>query len=128
VDTLGGRRLETFGLSGLIILVGVFLLQSRGVFKKKEMAFYILNAFGAGLLAYYAFSIENIYFAILETIWCLGAAISLGIMFKGKYVQSARAPGGYWQVTFNGGLSGSEYWSKWDGRGLDEKTSGKYTK
>lgn len=70
--------LEIIGLIGLIILVAVFLLQVIGLFARRKLLFYLLNAVGAGLLAYYAGMIQNTYFAILETIWCAGAAVSFG--------------------------------------------------
>lgn len=74
--------MELFGLFGLVILVAAFLLQSAGFFRKKELSFYILNALGAGLLAQYAIAIQNVYFAILESIWFIGAFISLGSICK----------------------------------------------
>jgi hypothetical protein len=73
--------METVGLFGLIILVAVFLLQTRGIFRGKDLYFYGLNAVGAGLLSYYAISIANVYFAVLESIWCVGAFISLGTIW-----------------------------------------------
>ena len=78
--------MEIAGLIGLIILVVVFLFQSAGFFKekgKKEMLFYLCNGVGAGLLAQYAFSIPNIYFGILESIWCIAAFMS-GLFFYRK--------------------------------------------
>lgn len=73
--------LEIIGLAGLIILVCVFLLQSLGIFRQKETTFYGFNTFGAALLTYYATSIGNPYFAVLESIWCAGAAVSLGTIY-----------------------------------------------
>lgn len=73
-----GGQLEIFGLLGLIALVATFLFQSAGFFDKRKPLFYILNAIGAAFLAYYAGLIQNIYFAILESIWCIAAFTSLG--------------------------------------------------
>lgn len=75
-------RLEIVGLAGLLILVSVFLSSAAGVFKKREAMFFFLNALGAGLLTYYAFSIPNMYFAVLESVWCAGAWVSLGVNLK----------------------------------------------
>lgn len=76
--------MEVIGLFGLIILVVVFLFQSIGFFRKKELYFYGFNAIGAGLLAQYAFSIPNFYFGILESIWCISAFVSVGTIFYRK--------------------------------------------
>jgi len=73
--------LEIVGLLGLITLVVIFLLQSVGVFDKRKSFFYAFNTIGAGLLAYYAGFIQNVYFAILESVWCIGAFASLGNIF-----------------------------------------------
>ena len=70
--------MEILGLAGLTILVSVFLFQAIGLFAKRKLSFYILNAIGAGMLAYYAGVINNVYFVILESVWCTGAAISFG--------------------------------------------------
>jgi hypothetical protein len=75
---------EIVGLLGLIILVSVFLLHAAGFLQKRESLFYFFNGFGAGLLAHYALSIQNIYFAILESVWCASAFISLGTIYFKK--------------------------------------------
>jgi hypothetical protein len=74
---------EIVGLVGLVILVVVFLLQGMHLFRgKKEIYFYSFNALGAGLLATYALSLSNIYFTILESVWCAGALVSGFFMFR----------------------------------------------
>ena len=78
--------MEIIGLLGLIILVCSFLLQSIGFFREKELSFYSFNAFGAGLLAYYAISINNPYFAVLESIWCIGAFVSFGTKYHKRII------------------------------------------
>jgi hypothetical protein len=77
---LGG---EVIGLLGLIILVSVFLLHSAGRLRKNsEIYFYGFNALGALFLTTYAISLPNVFFAILESIWCVGAAVSGTITFR----------------------------------------------
>lgn len=73
--------IEIGGLIGLVILVTAFLLQSAGFLRGKEQYFYFFNAVGAALLTWYAISLPNIYFAVLEGIWSIGAFASLSTIF-----------------------------------------------
>jgi len=77
--------LELVGLFGLISLVVTFLLQTTGIFEKRKTLFYTLNGIGAGFLAYYAVTIQSIYFAILESVWCIGAFAYLVSIFVNNY-------------------------------------------
>lgn len=75
--------IEMMGLAGLVILVSVFLLHATDLLRgKKEIYFYSFNALGAGLLTTYAISLSNIYFAVLESVWCVGALVSGFILFR----------------------------------------------
>lgn len=84
------QPLEIVGFFGLISLVGTFLLQSVGVFDKRKIPFYFINAVGAGFLAYYAIATHNVYFAILEGVWCAGAFVCLGNIFLKNYKNGFR--------------------------------------
>jgi hypothetical protein len=65
------------GITGLVMLLLSFLLQTSGIFDSKKIGLQMLNFLGASGLAYYSFAIQNPYFTILETVWSLGALISL---------------------------------------------------
>jgi uncharacterized membrane protein YdcZ (DUF606 family) len=74
---------EVVGFIGLIILVSVFLLHSAGKLRERsEVYFYGFNAIGAFFLTTYAVLLPNILFAVLESIWCVGAVISGAVMLR----------------------------------------------
>ncbi len=68
---------EAIAYSGMLLILGAFLLETRNVLDSKNWIYLTMMALGSGLLAIRALLIEEWAFLILEVVWCLAAVIAL---------------------------------------------------
>ena len=80
---------EVIAYSGMMLILGAFLLETRNVLDSKNRIYLAMMAAGSGLLAIRAFLIEEWAFLILEIVWCLAALIAIfGITQKNEFKES----------------------------------------
>ena len=72
-----GFMSEAIAYSGMLLILGAFLLETRNVLDSKHWIYLTMMALGSGLLAIRALMIEEWAFLILEVVWCLAAVIAL---------------------------------------------------
>ncbi len=65
------------GTLGMIFLLTAFSLNLFKVLSEDSRIYIILNVFGAGISAYYAFTLNAMPFIILEGVWCMFAVYKL---------------------------------------------------
>ena len=71
------------GIIGMLfILVSFVLDEFWGKFNQNTKIYNIFNIVGAGMLIYYAFSLDGWPFVILNTVWVVAAAIKLVKILK----------------------------------------------
>ena len=68
---------EAIAYSGMILIFGAFLLETRNVLDSKNKIYLLMMASGSGLLAIRALLIDEWAFLILEIVWCLAAILAL---------------------------------------------------
>ena len=68
---------EAIAYSGMILILGAFLLETRNVLDSKNKIYLLMMASGSGLLAIRALLIDEWAFLILEVVWCLAAILAL---------------------------------------------------
>jgi len=68
---------EAIAYSGMMLILGAFLLETRNVLDSKNKIYLIMMATGSGLLAIRALLIDEWAFLILEIVWCLAAIVAL---------------------------------------------------
>ena len=68
---------EAIAYSGMILILGAFLLETRNVLDSKNKIYLLMMASGSGLLAIRALLIDEWAFLILEIVWCLAAILAL---------------------------------------------------
>ena len=68
---------EAIAYSGMLLILGAFLLETRNILDSKNRIYLTMMALGSGLLAIRALLIEEWAFLILEVVWCLAALIAL---------------------------------------------------
>lgn len=68
---------EAIAYSGMILILGAFLLETRDVLDSKNKIYLLMMASGSGLLAIRALLIDEWAFLILEIVWCLAAILAL---------------------------------------------------
>ena len=68
---------EAIAYSGMMLILGAFLLETRNVLDSKNKIYLLMMASGSGLLAVRALLIEEWAFLILEIVWCLAAIVAL---------------------------------------------------
>lgn len=62
---------------GMILVLSAFVLDEFGNVNKSTTTYNIINIFGAGFLAYYAFTLSSFPFLILNVVWMLVAIYKL---------------------------------------------------
>jgi len=72
-----GFMSEAVAYSGMILILGAFLLETRNVVDSKNKIYLLMMASGSGLLAIRALLIDEWAFLILEIVWCLAAILAL---------------------------------------------------
>ncbi len=65
------------GVIGFVFLFAGFILNATKKLSQNSFAYLFLNVIGAGLLAYYAYTIKSIPFIILEGTWAVFSAYQL---------------------------------------------------
>ncbi len=68
------------------MLLFPFLANLAGYLPRTNLIYQLLNAGGAGILAWYGITTESYIFVMLESIWCLAALYALFRRFKGADV------------------------------------------
>ena len=68
---------EAIAYSGMMLILGAFLLETRNVLDSKNKIYLLMMATGSGLLAIRALLIDEWAFLILEIVWCLAAIVAL---------------------------------------------------
>ena len=71
------------GATGMLLLLGAFLANVAGRLRADGAPYQVLNATGAGLLAWYSVQIEVWIFVILEAVWALAALWNVDV-FEAK--------------------------------------------
>ncbi|PIN87509.1 hypothetical protein COV12_03445 [Candidatus Woesearchaeota archaeon CG10_big_fil_rev_8_21_14_0_10_32_24] len=71
------------GLLGMLLILIAFLLDefSKKI-NSKSWQFNVLNIVGAGLLSYYAFTLNSLPFMILNGVWFIAAVLKLFYISK----------------------------------------------
>ncbi len=71
------------GLLGMTLILIAFLLDefSKSI-HHKSWQFNILNIFGAGLLSYYAYTLDSLPFMVLNGVWFFAAIIKISMINK----------------------------------------------
>ena len=72
-----GFMSEAIAYSGMLLILGAFMLETRNILDSKNWIYLTMMALGSGLLAIRALMIEEWAFLILEVVWCLAAVIAL---------------------------------------------------
>ena len=72
-----GFMSEAIAYSGMLLILGAFMLETRNILDSKNCIYLTMMALGSGLLAIRALMIEEWAFLILEVVWCLAAVIAL---------------------------------------------------
>ncbi len=70
------------GILGMLLLLTSFALNLMKIIRENSVSYILLNIFGAGISAYYAFTLDAVPFIILELAWCLFAVYKLIIVLK----------------------------------------------
>ena len=65
--------MDAIGTLGMILLLGAFLANATGRLPANGVPYHLLNALGAGTLAWYSVQLSVWVFAILESVWALAA-------------------------------------------------------
>ena len=68
---------DLLGALGMIVLLGAFVGNAAGRLRADAIPYRLLNAVGAGILAWYSVQKDVIIFAILESVWCAAAVVGL---------------------------------------------------
>ena len=68
---------EVVAYSGMVLILGAFLLETRNVLDSKSKIYLLLMASGSGLLTLRALIIKEWAFFILEIVWCCAAILAL---------------------------------------------------
>jgi hypothetical protein len=68
---------DAFGVLGLLLLLGGFVSNAFGKLAASTYAYQLLNLFGSGILAVYAYLIESWVFLPLEVVWAAVALIAV---------------------------------------------------
>lgn len=71
------NMIDIIGFIGLTLLLGGFLLNQLKVIATDSLTYQMLNIFGAYILTYYAFELNNLPFIILEFVWGSFALVKL---------------------------------------------------
>lgn len=67
-----------FGLLGMILILIAFILEEfTKRFSPNTLRFNLLNLFGSGLMAYYAYSISAWPFLVLNLVWLIIVMVKL---------------------------------------------------
>jgi hypothetical protein len=69
--------MDVIGALGMILLLGAFLANAMGHLSGNGVRYHLLNAVGAGALAWYSVYLGVWIFAILESVWALAALVHL---------------------------------------------------
>jgi len=70
------------GIVGMILLLTAFALNLIKKLTERSILYILLNIFGAGLSAYYAYTLNAVPFIILESVWALFAIYKLAVVVK----------------------------------------------
>jgi len=68
---------DVLGTLGMLLLLGAFLANATGRLSASGRLYHLLNALGAGTLAWYSVQLGVWVFAILESVWALAALWNL---------------------------------------------------
>ncbi len=66
-----------FGLSGMFLLLIVFMLELFEALDAENPIYIIVNIAGSALMAYYALLIDSLPFLILNCVWCLASVYDI---------------------------------------------------
>ncbi|HZR98176.1 MAG TPA: hypothetical protein VFE37_05690 [Chloroflexota bacterium] len=69
--------MDVIGTVGMLLLLGAFLANATGRLSASGAPYHLLNALGAGTLAWYSVQLGVWVFAILESVWALAALWNL---------------------------------------------------
>jgi hypothetical protein len=69
--------MDVIGTLGMLLLLGAFLANATGRLSADGAPYHVLNALGAGTLAWYSVELGVWVFAILESVWALAALWNL---------------------------------------------------
>lgn len=69
---------EILGILGIVMLMTAFLLNNTKKVRRFSYTYNVLNLFGAGFLAYYAFEINSLIFLVFQVLWVIFAVYFLG--------------------------------------------------
>ena len=72
-----GFMSEAIAYSGMLLILGAFMLETRNIVDSKNWIYLTMMALGSVLLSIRAMMIEEWAFLILEVAWCLAAVIAL---------------------------------------------------
>ena len=70
------------GILGMALLLIAFALNLLKIIRENSVSYILLNIFGAGISAYYAYTLDALPFIILESVWCLFAVYKLVVVLK----------------------------------------------
>ena len=76
-----GQLIQIVG--SLLVLAG-FALAQRGILDQKSRSYLIANFVGSGMLAVEAFLEQQWGFLLLESVWAIVSAVSLGSVPHGR--------------------------------------------
>jgi hypothetical protein len=69
--------IDLIGTLGMLLLLGAFLANAMGRLSSSGVTYHVLNALGAGTLAWYSVQLGVWVFAVLESAWALAALWNL---------------------------------------------------
>ncbi|HEX5940294.1 MAG TPA: hypothetical protein VFZ12_08025 [Dehalococcoidia bacterium] len=64
---------DLIGLTGMLALVGAYLMNLTGRLRSDALAYKLMNLYGAGILAWYGIVRETYIFVALEVVWAVAA-------------------------------------------------------
>jgi hypothetical protein len=64
---------DLVGLTGMLALVGAYLLNLTGRMRAENLSYKLMNLYGAAILAWYGIVKEAYIFVALEVVWALAA-------------------------------------------------------
>jgi hypothetical protein len=64
---------DLVGLTGMLALVGAYLLNLTGRMRAENLSYKLMNLYGAAILAWYGIVKETYIFVALEVVWALAA-------------------------------------------------------
>ena len=77
-----------FGILGMLLLLLAFALNLLKKVTEHSISYILLNIFGAGISAYYAYTLVAVPFIILESVWALFAVYKLILISRSGAVRS----------------------------------------